>query len=72
MYGSVRRLTDAEATSVKPRRLSVVTVKPGDTIQTLSNRMAYADAKLERFLVLNGLSATSRLTTGQRVKIVIY
>jgi predicted Zn-dependent protease len=34
--------------------------------------MAYRDYKLDRFLSLNGLAANSRLTPGQRVKLVIY
>jgi predicted Zn-dependent protease len=47
-------------------------VKPGDTLQSLASRMAYRDFKLDRFLVLNGLTANSRLAPGQRVKLVIY
>jgi predicted Zn-dependent protease len=33
--------------------------------------MAYSDYQLERFLVLNGLTANSRLSAGQKVKIVV-
>jgi len=29
-------------------------------------------AKADRFLAINNLSATSRLTTGQKVKLVVY
>jgi hypothetical protein len=34
--------------------------------------MAYRDFKLDRFLTLNGLTANSRLTPGERVKLVVY
>jgi predicted Zn-dependent protease len=50
----------------------VVAAKRGDTVQTLAKRMAYTDAPLDRFLVLNGLKANSTITTGQRVKLVTY
>jgi predicted Zn-dependent protease len=72
MFRSMRRINATEAGSLKPRKLSVVTVKAGDTIQSLSARMAYRDAPAERFLVLNGLRSDSRLTPGQKVKLVTY
>ena len=42
------------------------------TVQSLASRMAYRDYKLERFLSLNGMSASSPLTPGDKVKLVIY
>lgn len=72
MFRSVRRINATEAGAVKPRRLSVVTVKAGDTVQSLAARMAYRDAPVDRFLVLNGLASDARLTPGQKVKIVTY
>ncbi len=72
MYQSVRRIPDNEAAAVKPRKLAVVTVKAGDTVQSLAQRMAYSDSPLDRFLVLNGLAASSQLSPGQKVKIVTY
>ena len=72
MFGSMRRLTDAQAAVLKPRRLQVITVRSGDTVQSLAARMAYTDAPLERFLVLNGLTSSVRLNAGQKVKIVTY
>ena len=72
MFGSVRRLGNAEAAALKQRRLQVVTVKSSDTLQSLAARMAYSDAPLERFLVLNGLTSTSRLSAGQKIKLVTY
>lgn len=72
MVQSLRRMTAAEAAAIRPRIVDVVTVRSGDTIASLSGRMAYNDLKQERFLVLNGLTSTSRLVPGQKVKIVVY
>ena len=72
MLGSVRRLSTAEAAAIKPRRIDVVTVGRGDTMASLARRMAYSNYQAERFQVLNRLTASSRLTPGQKVKIVVY
>ncbi|MFY7835614.1 MAG: M48 family metalloprotease [Novosphingobium sp.] len=72
LFRSLRRINATEASAVKPRRLSVVTVKTGDTLQSLSARMAFTDRPLERFLVLNGLTSTSKLVPGQKVKLAVY
>ena len=49
-----------------------VTVRPGDTVQSLASRMAYRTFQLDRFLSLNNLAANSRLVPGQKVKLVVY
>lgn len=72
MVQSVSRLTAAQAAAIQPRVIDVVTVRAGDTIQSLASRMAYSDLKTERFLTLNGLQSNSRLAPGQRVKLVVY
>jgi predicted Zn-dependent protease len=72
MFQSMRRLTSAEAQAVRPRRIEVVSVRSGDTIASLSRRMAYSDRQEERFLVLNRLASNARLSAGQKVKIVSY
>jgi predicted Zn-dependent protease len=72
MVSSLRKINAAEAAAIRPRVLHVVTVAPGDTVQSLASRMAYRDFKLDRFLTLNNLSANARLVPGQKVKIVIY
>ena len=71
MFRSMRRISASEATAIKPRRIAVVTARAGDTVRSLAGRMAYTDYQLERFLVLNGLTANSTLSTGQKVKIVV-
>ena len=69
---AMRRMTAVEVAGVKPRKIQVVTVKSGDTVQSLSSRMAYTTLKAERFTTLNALPAGAALRPGQRVKIVIF
>ncbi len=71
LYQSVRRLSAQEAAAIKPRRIDVVTVKSGDTIEKMAARMAYDNYRMERFLVLNALNAGDSLKPGQKVKIVV-
>jgi len=72
MYQSVGRLSANEAAAIKPRKIDVVTVRKGDTIASISNRMAYPSYQKDRFLVLNRLRANASLRIGQKVKIVTY
>ena len=72
MVESIRRITPNEAAAIRPRIINVVTVRPGDTLQSLASRMAYPTFQLDRFLALNGLQANSRLVPGQKVKLVVY
>jgi len=70
LINSVTRMSDSEAAAIRPRRVRLVTVRAGDTQQSLAGRMAYADNKLERFQVLNALTANQPLTVGRRIKII--
>jgi predicted Zn-dependent protease len=72
MVQSLGRISASEAAAIRPKVIDVVTVGRGDTVQSLANRMAYNDLKLERFRVLNGLGANSTLAPGQRVKLVVF
>lgn len=72
LINSVTRMSDSEAAGIRPRKLQLVTVRQGDTVQRLASRMAFSDNQLDRFLVLNGLAANAALPVGQRVKIVTY
>jgi predicted Zn-dependent protease len=71
MFNSLRRISTSEAAAVTPRRIDVVTVGRGDTVASLAARMAYDDAKLERFRVLNGLASNATLQIGDKVKLVV-
>jgi predicted Zn-dependent protease len=72
LYQSIRRLSAQEAAAIKARKIDVVTVRSGDTIEKLAARMAYDDFKVERFTVLNALKAGTEIKSGQKVKIVVY
>jgi predicted Zn-dependent protease len=72
MFASMSRLSSAQATSIKPRKLKVVTVAKTDSVATLAAKMAYSSLQTERFLALNGLTSSGSVTAGQKVKIVTY
>jgi predicted Zn-dependent protease len=72
MVSSLRKISRAEAASIRPRIIHVVTVAPGDTVQSLADRMAYRDFKVDRFLTLNGLTSDTRLVPGQKLKLIVY
>ncbi|MFP5328850.1 MAG: M48 family metalloprotease [Alphaproteobacteria bacterium] len=72
MVNSIRKVSAEEAAAIRPRVIDVVTVAPGDTVQSLASRMAYRDFKVDRFLALNGLAPGDRLVPGQKVKLVVY
>ncbi len=72
MFSSMRRITIGEAGAVRARRLVVVTVKKGDTQESLARRMAYDDRPLDRLRVLNAISAQSTLVPGAKIKLIVY
>lgn len=70
---SFRRMTDAETAAVRPRVIDVVTVARGDTVASLAARMAYTDAREDRFRVLNGIKPEVKtLPVGRKVKLVVW
>ncbi|MBC2668057.1 M48 family metalloprotease [Novosphingobium piscinae] len=70
---SFRRMTAAETAAVRPRVIQVVTVGRTDTVASLAGRMAFDDAREDRFRVLNGIPAGVRtLPAGRRVKLVVW
>jgi predicted Zn-dependent protease len=72
LFGSFHRLTPREAADLRPRRIEVTTVKPGDTVQSLAARMAVDELRTERFLAMNDLAPDAVLRPGRRVKLVSY
>jgi predicted Zn-dependent protease len=68
---SFRRLTLEEIQAARPLRIKVITVQPGDTVESLSHRMMGVDRPAERFRVLNGLEAHGQVKVRDRVKIVV-
>jgi predicted Zn-dependent protease len=68
---SFRRLSRQEAAQIRPQRIRVVTVAPGDTISSLAARMQVPDLPQERFMVLNGLQQGEQPRAGDNVKLVV-
>lgn len=67
---SFRKLTPAQASGFEPRRIKVVTVGSGDTVESLARKMQVESHAEERFRLLNGLGPDDRLTAGQKVKLI--
>ncbi|MBV9459177.1 MAG: Zn-dependent protease, partial [Bradyrhizobium sp.] len=68
---SFRKLTLDEIQAARPLRIKVITVQPGDTVESLSHRMAGVDHPVERFRMLNGLDNKAQVKVRDRVKIVV-
>jgi predicted Zn-dependent protease len=68
--GSFRRLSAKEAETARTHRLRVVAAGPQDTAETLAQRFAAADHRLERFRALNGLKPGEPVISGRLYKIV--
>jgi predicted Zn-dependent protease len=67
---SFRRMSLAETSSAKPLRIRIVTVGEDDTVEKIAARMSIHDRAVERFRILNGLTATDKVKPGDQVKIV--
>ncbi len=67
---SFRRLSSAERGELRPFRLVTYRVRQGDTVASLARRLPYAEAREQRFRVLNGLAPGQALRPGQVVKLV--
>jgi len=68
---SFRRLTLEEIQAARPLRIKVITVQPGDTVESLSHRMSGVDRPVERFRVLNGMDSKAQVKVRDKVKIVV-
>lgn len=67
---SFRRLSKAEADAVRPLRIRTLTVRRGDTIASLSQRLPFEKFNTEWFQLINSLEAGQTLTPGRTVKII--
>jgi len=68
---SFRRLSLDEIQSARPLRIKVINVQPGDTVESLSHRMAGVDRPADRFRIINGLEAHAQVKPRDRVKIMV-
>ncbi|MEM9495135.1 MAG: M48 family metalloprotease [Pseudomonadota bacterium] len=67
---SLRTVDARSANAPAARRVDVVTVQPGDTVERLSGYMAFPNYKTERFQIMNGFQNGARLEPGERAKLV--
>jgi predicted Zn-dependent protease len=67
---SFHRLSEAEAAAIRPLRVRVVTVRQGDTIDSLARMMQVDRLQKEQLIVLNGMPADYQVKPGDKVKIV--
>jgi predicted Zn-dependent protease len=72
MTQSFRALSTQEIAQLRPRQLEIVTVRNGDTIASLSSRMAYDTFQVDRFKMINAITTDRALIPGERLKIVSY
>jgi len=72
LFNSFHKLTPADAAELKSKRLELITVRPGDTVASLSTKMAVDSYQQETFLAINALDAGAVLKPGRRVKLVSW
>jgi predicted Zn-dependent protease len=70
LRNTFRSMTPQEIAQLKPLRVRVVTVAPGDNLTTMSARMMGTDRKVDLFRLINALPSGAALSPGQRVKII--
>ncbi|WP_455474011.1 M48 family metalloprotease [Bartonella sp. B30(2025)] len=67
---SFHPLSSLQLKQLKPLKIRVVRVKPGDSITSLANKMHNTIHKEKLFRILNAFSPTTTLHPGKRVKII--
>ncbi|SFQ46542.1 Putative Zn-dependent protease [Nitratireductor indicus] len=65
-----RILSSTERAALKPLRIRVITVQPGETLGSLAARMKGVDRKVELFRLLNALGPGGTPSVGTKVKII--
>ncbi len=68
---SFRRIGATESASLRPWRIRITQVQPGDTVGALARETPFEDYRIERFAVLNGLDTGRPLVAGTKVKLVV-
>ena len=67
---SFRSLTRRDRAALRPYRLVTHRVRRGETVASLAETLPFANDRIERFRVMNGLAGGEALRTGQIVKLV--
>ena len=64
-------MTQADKAALKPLRIQIVKVQPGDTVAKLARRMKGVSRKPVLFRSLNGLGKGQQPRVGSQVKLVV-
>lgn len=67
---SFRTLSADEKSGLKPLRVRIVKVEPGQTVATMAAMMSGTQRTLDLFLLLNGIAPGTGVSAGDRVKII--
>ncbi len=67
---SLRAIDPRSISLPKTARIRIATVSSSDSVATLATKTAFETAKVDRFIVMNGLLSASDLRPGQSVKLV--
>ena len=70
LFSSFRLISATEAQQLRPRRIEVVRVGPGQTVQSLAGQMS-SEHPVEHFLMLNGRQSAGEIGRGDLVKLVV-
>ena len=68
---SLRRLSEKEANAIRPLRIRIRTVKPGDTAIALAQQYPIERFQNEWFRLLNNVKTTEKFKSGQKVKMIM-
>ena len=71
LFASFRLIGEAEARTLRPRRIHVVAAGAADSWQTLARRMAGPNPR-DHLLMLNGRTAAQGPKPGELIKLVVY
>ncbi len=66
-----RQLTAQEAAQIRPNRLTLYTVKAGDSWQSIAERVAKRTVDAATLAIMNGVEVWEQPQAGERVKVVV-
>lgn len=64
-------LTSAEAERIEPLRIGLYTVRPGDSVASISRNMPFGALREELFRTLNGMDENDEVKPGMLMKVVM-
>jgi len=67
---SFRALSRAEAAQIKPKRITIYTVKEGDTLESIFRKEKVVAKDAKEIAILNGLNPQAPLKVGEKLKLI--